>query len=146
MYLNAHTYYSLRYGAMSPKELGQEARKHGCFRFAITDINTTSACLELLREAPSLEVDPVFGVDFRNGVDQKFILLARNNEGFENINAYLSQMLHEEKEFPDQAVNLKIATSIARYAKDPLAELTYATTVIVARRSGKTNKERCPNG
>ena len=31
-----------------------------------------------------------------------------------------------KKEFPDQAVNLKIAISVARYAKDPLAELTYA--------------------
>jgi transcription elongation factor SPT6 len=31
-----------------------------------------------------------------------------------------------KKEFPDNAVNLKIATSIARYAKDPLGELTYA--------------------
>lgn len=30
------------------------------------------------------------------------------------------------KEFPDHAVNLKCAVAIARYAKDPLAEVTYA--------------------
>jgi transcription elongation factor SPT6 len=33
------------------------------------------------------------------------------------------------KEFPDFETNLKIATSIARYAKDPLAELAYAWSV-----------------
>ncbi|PWL33092.1 MAG: DNA polymerase III subunit alpha [Fluviicola sp. XM-24bin1] len=123
MYLNAHTYYSLRYGAMSPKELAEEAKKNGCFRFAVTDINTTSACLELLREAPALGIDPVLGVDFRNGVDQKFILLARNNEGFEAINAYLSQMLHEETPFPDEAPELKHTVTIYPFEKGEEREL-----------------------
>lgn len=123
MYLNAHTYYSLRYGAMSPKELGQEAKKHGCFRFAITDINTTSACLELLREAPALQINPVFGVDFRNGVEQKFILLARNNKGFEAINTYLSQMLHGEKLFPDDAPVLPDTFTIYPFKKEGFRSL-----------------------
>lgn len=34
-----------------------------------------------------------------------------------------------EKEFPDHQTNLKIAVSMARYAKDPLAELAYAWSV-----------------
>eukprot|EP00980_Cylindrotheca_fusiformis_P020319 scaffold7344_cov145-Cylindrotheca_fusiformis.AAC.17 len=34
-----------------------------------------------------------------------------------------------KKEFPDHQTNLKIAISIARYAKDPLAELAYAWSV-----------------
>ena len=34
-----------------------------------------------------------------------------------------------KKEFPDYAVNLKSAISVARYAKDPLSELTYAWSV-----------------
>ena len=34
-----------------------------------------------------------------------------------------------KKEFPDYGVNLKSAISVARYAKDPLAELTYAWSV-----------------
>lgn len=123
MYLNAHTYYSLRYGAMSPKELGEEAKKHGCFRFAITDINTTSACLELLRDASKLEVDPVLGVDFRNGVDQKFIVLARNNKGFEAINTYLSQMLHEKAAFPDEGPMLDNTVTIYPFQKDKPREL-----------------------
>lgn len=117
MYLNAHSYYSLRYGVLSPKELALQAKKHQCPRFAITDINTTSACLEMLREAPALGVHPVLGVDFRNGVQQQFILLARNNEGFQQINTYLTRMLHEERDFPDDAPQLLHTFTIYPFRK-----------------------------
>ncbi len=106
MYLNTHTYYSLRYGVMSPNELAHEVKKHQCPIFAVTDINTTSACLEMLREGPKVGVRPVVGVDFRNGIRQQFILLARNNQGFQNINYYLTKMLHEELDFPEDAPEL----------------------------------------
>lgn len=106
MYLNAHTYYSLRYGVLSPSELAEQAKNHQCPRFAITDINTTSACLELIREASKMGVYPVLGVDFRNGIQQKFIVLARNNEGFMALNYYLTKMLHEALPFPDDAPEL----------------------------------------
>lgn len=123
MYLNAHTYYSLRYGVMSPKELATEAKKHHCPKFAVTDINNTSACLEILREAPALGVDPVLGVDFRNGVQQKFILLARNNKGFEAINQYLTEMLHSKTPFPDNAPELEHVFIIYPFSKDAPREL-----------------------
>ena len=123
MYLNTHTYYSLRYGAMSPKELAIEAKNHNCPRFAITDINTTSACLEVLREAKNLGVSPILGVDFRNGMQQKFILLARNNQGFEAINMYLTEMLHAGTAFPDTAPVLENVFVIYPYHKDKSREL-----------------------
>lgn len=123
MYLNAHTYYSLRYGVMSPEELAIQAKDHHCPRFAVTDINTTSACLEMLREAPRIGVDPVLGVDFRNGVRQQFIILARNNEGFQEINYYLTKMLHEEKDFPDEAPVLPHTFVIYPLQKDKNREL-----------------------
>jgi len=123
MYLNAHTYYSLRYGVMSSKELATEAKKHNCPRFAVTDINNTSACLEILREASKLGVHPVVGVDFRNGVQQKFILLARNNKGFEAINRYLTEMLHNESPFPDEAPTLENVFVIYPFTKEKMREL-----------------------
>ena len=106
MYLNTHTYYSLRYGAFCPKTLLELATENGFRTIALTDINTTSACLQFIRESEKFDIKPVIGVDFRNGVDQKFILLARNNSGFENINDYLTDILHHEKEIPDQAPRL----------------------------------------
>ena len=85
MYVNTHSYYSLRYGTFSPATLLQLAQENGCKSIALTDINTTSACLEFIREAPRFNIKPVIGVDFRNGVQQQFILLAKNNKGFYRI-------------------------------------------------------------
>ena len=76
MYLNAHTYYSLRYGVVSPEVLLELEKEKGCSTIAITDINTTSACLESIREAPRFGIKPILGVDFRNGVQQQFVLIA----------------------------------------------------------------------
>ncbi len=118
MYLNAHTYYSLRYGVLSPSELAEQAKAQQCPKFAITDINTTSACLELLREAPKIGVSSVLGVDFRNGVQQKFVILARNNQGFQELNYYLTKMLHEEREFPDEAPELPHTFVIYPFQKE----------------------------
>lgn len=103
MYLNTHTYYSLRYGAISPIKLLNIAKENGVSSMALTDINTTSACIEFIREAPKHNIRPVVGVDFRNGVQQRFILLAQNNRGFEKINTYLTGLLHTKKEVPEKA-------------------------------------------
>jgi len=107
MYLNAHTYYSLRYGVFSPETLMSLAKENDCSTIAITDINNTSACLEFIRESRRYGIKPVLGVDFRNGVQQQFVLLARNNEGFQNINYYLTEVLHNELEIPDQAPEIE---------------------------------------
>ncbi|MBD3639285.1 MAG: DNA polymerase III subunit alpha [Crocinitomicaceae bacterium] len=110
MYLNTHTYYSLRYGTISPKDLLKLAQQNGITSFAITDINNTSACLSILREAPNFGIRPVFGIDFRNGVHQLFVAIAKNNTGFQEINEYLSPFLLNKtviengiKEIPAQA-------------------------------------------
>ncbi|RMA58889.1 DNA polymerase III subunit alpha [Ulvibacter antarcticus] len=95
MYLNTHTYYSLRYGTIKPKDLLETAQELGVDCIALTDINSTSACLDFARMAPEHAIRPVLGVDFRNGVQQQFIMLAKNNEGFLNINRYLSSFLRE---------------------------------------------------
>lgn len=106
MYLNTHSYYSLRYGTIKPKELLETAQSLEIECIALTDINNTSACLDFVRLAPQHRVRPVLGVDFRNGANQKFIMLAKNNKGFMEINTYLSHFLHSEENIPKQAKNL----------------------------------------
>ncbi|CAM3460746.1 DNA polymerase III subunit alpha [Zobellia roscoffensis] len=95
MYLNCHTYYSLRYGTLKPKELLTLAAQKNCKVLALTDINNTSACLDFVRMAPNYDIKPVLGIDFRNGADQQFVLLAKNNKGYHNMNSYLSSFLHK---------------------------------------------------
>jgi DNA polymerase-3 subunit alpha len=98
MYLNTHTYYSLRYGTIKPEDLLALAKDKGLKTFALTDINSSTACIDFVRLSSKYHIAPVVGVDFRNGVQQEFVLLARNNQGFRYINEYLSGLLHQ-KEF-----------------------------------------------
>ena len=97
MYINNHTYFSLRYGTISPDELLQLAKHYHVQTLALTDINSTSACLDFVRLSIKYQITPVVGVDFRNGVKQEFVMLAQNNIGFQNINTYLSDFLHQNR-------------------------------------------------
>ena len=103
MYINTHTYYSYKYGTLSIEELLGLARLNGINELVLTDINSTSGSLNFVRLAPKYEVTPILGIDFRNGAKQKFIGIAKNNAGFQELNEYLSTHLHEEKPFPDRA-------------------------------------------
>ena len=97
MYLNTHTYYSLRYGTIAPEALLQLALKSNVSAFALTDINSTSAHIDFVRFAKKYGIKPVLGVDFRNGAKQQFVMLAQNNNGLEQLNKYLSEFLHLNK-------------------------------------------------
>lgn len=103
MLLNTHTYYSFHYGTLSPKELLEELRQHGYQQFVITDINNTSACIDIVRMAPEFNIKPVVGIDFRNGIQQQYVGIAKNNEGFRELNEHLSYHLHRDKAFTARA-------------------------------------------
>ena len=103
MYLNCHTYYSLRFGAFSETDLLKLARMNQVHSLALTDINNTSACLNFIRKSKEYDIRPIVGIDFRNGADQQFVGLARNNMGFQKLNEYLSHHLHNDIKFPSQA-------------------------------------------
>jgi DNA polymerase-3 subunit alpha len=108
MYINTHSYYSFKYGVFSIKDLLEQAREKGCNSLALTDINSTAGCLNFIRMAPGYKLKPVLGVDFRNGAEQLFVGLAKNNEGFRELNAYLSKYLtQEETPIPKRAPEFK---------------------------------------
>ncbi len=103
MYLNCHSFYSFRYGTLKPEQLLDWAADHHIPRLTLTDINSTAGCLEFIRLAYVKEVQPVVGVDFRNGIDPCFVALARNNEGFREINTHLSTHQGSNIPFPPEA-------------------------------------------
>lgn len=104
-----HSYFSLRYGTVGPKELIQLAEEHGHRAIALTDINNTSGILEFLRIAGDSSIKPVVGIDFRSGVKQQFIAIAKNNQGLEEINYHLTHLLHEKTTPQPQAPDFKNA-------------------------------------
>jgi DNA polymerase-3 subunit alpha len=95
MYLNCHTYFSFKYGTMSVEQLLSEAHSNGLKSFVLTDINNTSGCLAFVRECSKYDIKPIVGIDFRTGVKQHYIGIAKNNEGFFELNQHLSDYLSE---------------------------------------------------
>lgn len=96
MYLNCHSYYSLNYGTFSETNLLKLAQENGVSSLVLTDINNTSACLNFIREAKRFEIKSLIGIDYRNGSDQLFVGVAKNNDGFYELNRFLSHSLHEK--------------------------------------------------
>ncbi len=107
MYLNCHTYYSLRYGTFSEIALLELAKEMHVTRLALTDINNTSACLNFVRKANQFGIQPILGIDFRNGSNPCYVGIAKNNTGYQELNTFLSEHLHLKKDFPLLAPSLK---------------------------------------
>ena len=99
MLLNCHTYYSFGYGTLSVEELLNEVVLKGHKSFVLSDINNTSACIDAVRSANEKGIKPIIGIDFRNGIKQQYIGIAKNNAGFKELNEHLSEHLHETKNF-----------------------------------------------
>lgn len=103
MYLNCHSYYSFKYGTLSVPQLLALAKELQVNTLALTDINNTSGCIEFIREATKYKIRPVVGIDFRKGVQPQYIGIAKNNEGFLELNRHLSAYLSEQTVLQKQA-------------------------------------------
>ncbi|GGG31967.1 DNA-directed DNA polymerase [Christiangramia forsetii] len=88
---------------MPTVELCELAKKNGVKQLAVTDINNTSACLEFLKITRRTNLKALVGIDFRNGADQQYVGIAKNNTGYRQLNEHLSNYIHTHKEFPAQA-------------------------------------------
>ncbi len=126
--LNTHSYFSFKYGILSIKELVEWGQKHHFKTLALTDINSTAGCLEFIRTAKNAGIKPIIGIDFRNGAKQQFIGIARNNEGFYQLNSYLSKYLHTQTPIPadiNEVSDCFILFPIDNVPKRPLKDYEY---------------------
>ncbi len=124
IYLNCHTQYSLRYGTFSLKRLCNLAERMNAEYLAVTDINNTSACLSFLRDAKNYDIKRLVGIDFRNGAEQQYVGIAKNNEGFRQLNEHLSTHLHAEKKFATEAPELPDCFLIYPFKKIAVSKKT----------------------
>lgn len=125
MYLNCHTYYSLRFGTFSEVELLELAQQNHVTQLVLTDINNTSAGLNFVRKAPEFGVKPILGIDFRNGTEPCFIGIAQNNEGYLELNDFLSRHLYDGSKIPDRAPDFKNAFVVYPFEQVLLNELEH---------------------
>lgn len=100
MYLNCKTYFSLRYGTYSTKEIVDAAEANGIQVLALTNINNTTDNWDFVSLCRERNIKPVIGVEIRNENTLCYVLLAKNNEGYFAINRFLSEHLISRKPFP----------------------------------------------
>jgi len=91
MYLNCHSWYSFKYGTLSIDRLSALAESVVPHRLTLTDINTMSGCIEFAKILSEKGLRYNLGVEFRRGDKVLYVLIARDETGFAEINAHLSQ-------------------------------------------------------
>ncbi len=110
MYLNTHSWFSFKYGIHKPEALLEEAARIGLRTLALTDICSTAGIPDFVRLAPKYGIRPVAGIEFRHptghpgqGCGMLYIGLAKNNEGFRQLNELLSPHLLDGEPLPPSA-------------------------------------------
>lgn len=104
--IHLHSQYSLKYGVCSIDYLLHWYQQNGYPQAVLTDINNTTAILQASRMAQELNIRLVAGCDVRNQQQTRYIILAKNNRGFHELNTFLSQYLHAASDFPERAPHL----------------------------------------
>ena len=91
VYLNVRSYYSLCFGTISIENLVEQACRLHIPAMALTDINNTMGIIDFVFECKKYDIKPIAGCEFRNGDELLYVAIARNNEGFREINETLTQ-------------------------------------------------------
>ncbi|MCX8530911.1 DNA polymerase III subunit alpha [Chryseobacterium luquanense] len=100
MFLNCHTYHSLRYGTISLEDLVQLAVDHQLKVLALTDINTVTGIYQFYKLCQENNIKPIVGVDVRVDSKQYYICLAKNPKGIAEVNSLLTNYNCEGIEIP----------------------------------------------
>jgi len=103
MYLNCHSFHSLRYGTISLKSLVEEAKVFNITSLALTDINTVTGIYDFVKECQSAGIKPIVGMEFRKENKLLYITLAKKREGIAEICQLLTKHNCEGETLPIQA-------------------------------------------
>ena len=107
MFLNCHSYHSLRYGTIPLEDLVEQAQSLGLKALALTDINTVTGIYNFTKLCLENNIKPLVGVEFRQNNRLLFIGLAKNQEGIGEMCRLLTQHNLEKSELPTEAPEFK---------------------------------------
>lgn len=106
MYLNCHSYHSLRYGTLSEAELVKQAADLGIQTLVLTDINTISGIYTFKKECEKYSIKPIVGVEVRQENRLLYITIAKNFEALSEVNRLLTAHHCEGELLPEVHPNL----------------------------------------
>ncbi len=103
MYLNCHSFHSLRYGTIPLEDLVTQAVGYGVTAMALTDINTVTGIYDFIKACKEVHLKPLVGIDFRNNGKQLYIGLAKNRSGLAEMNRLITRHNFDHTPLPEQA-------------------------------------------
>ncbi|HFK5504960.1 DNA polymerase III subunit alpha [Elizabethkingia anophelis] len=107
MFLNCHSYHSLRYGTISIEDLVQQAIHMQLKTLALTDINTITGIYDFYRLCQENFIKPIIGMEIRVHNDLRYICLTKNFKGLGEVNRLLTAYNCDGKEIPQINPDLK---------------------------------------
>lgn len=128
MYLNCHSYHSLRYGTIPLEDLIKQAVTCGVKAMALTDINTVTGIYDFIKSCKSENIKPLVGIEFRCNHRLRYIGLAKNAAGLAEMNKFLTQHNFSGNPLPKHAPALESVFFI--YSLDNAPEVLAANEYI----------------
>ncbi|WP_432221935.1 DNA polymerase III subunit alpha [Flavobacterium sp. TMP13] len=122
MYLNCHSFHSLRYGTIPLDDLIDKAVRCNLSVMALTDINTVTGIYDFITACKNVNIKPIVGIEFRNLNEFRYIGLAKNASGLAEMNRFLTHHNFKEIALPDVAPEFEAVIIIYDFTNAP-AEL-----------------------
>jgi DNA-directed DNA polymerase III PolC len=120
MYLNCHSYHSLRYGTLSIQTLVDQARQMHINALALTDINTVTGIYDFTKACLAQGIKPIVGMEMREGNELCYILLAKKQSGVGEICRLLTARNLEQTAIPKIAPQFNEVICIYPLSNAPL--------------------------
>ncbi|MGJ1194065.1 MULTISPECIES: DNA polymerase III subunit alpha [Sphingobacterium] len=128
MLLNLHSYYSLRFGTLSLQDLVSGMLAGGYDTAVLTDINNSSGSLDFIKLGRAAGLNLLAGMEFRAGEQICFVAIAKNEQGFREINEYRTKLNLENRATLERAPEFEQVFVIYPFSKlngFPLRDFEY---------------------
>ncbi len=103
MLLNLHSHYSLRYGTLSIGQLIANMPAGGYDTAVLTDINNSSATLNFIKACKAHGLNGLAGMEYRNGDEWLYFGIAKNTNGFRELNELMTEHNRTKTPLPEKA-------------------------------------------
>jgi DNA-directed DNA polymerase III PolC len=121
VYLNCHSFHSLRYGTIPLEELTAKAVSCGVTAMALTDINTVTGIYDFIKGCRTAGIKPLVGMEFRSEHQLRYIGLAKNARGLGLMNRFLTTHNFDRTPLPFNAPDTADAFFIYPFENAPQA-------------------------
>lgn len=103
MFLNCHSFHSLRYGTLSIEELVKQAHTLGLKELVLTDINTVTGIYDFKKKCEDVGIRPIAGIEVRKEGKLLYIAVAKEFSGIGEVNTIITEHNCDGRELSERA-------------------------------------------